>query len=108
MSNQSGTESPQPSKGHTPDGSNGASQLGQGSSECVICEGQLDRFEQQILEYEEADRERAAADQACFDFAARYREARRVFWDSPEVARICDPTEWMTVGIKLSRTPETD
>jgi len=33
MSNQSGTESPQPSKGHTPDGSNGASQLGQGRSE---------------------------------------------------------------------------
>jgi hypothetical protein len=51
MSNQSGTDSPQPSNGHTPDGSSGASQLGQGMSGMVqlwlsrdLWQGHIDWF----------------------------------------------------------------
>lgn len=51
MSNQSGTESPHSLKGHTPDGSNGASQLGQGMSGMVqlwlsrdLWQGHIDWF----------------------------------------------------------------
>jgi len=48
---QSGTESPQPSKGHTPDGSNGASQLGQGMSGCTCecCEGEETTWLDQVV-----------------------------------------------------------